>query len=77
MPRKQKTVYEKIESAQNKIKEYQDKIKELEEELIVLNKEKDTLEMHKLFAYAKDNNLELDDVLKAINMFSIKNGITK
>ena len=73
MPRKQKTVYEKIEITQNKIEEKKQEIKELEEQLVALNKERETIEMHKMFEFAKENNLGIDEVIKAINMFSIKN----
>lgn len=73
MPRKTKDVYSRIEEVQNKIVKLQEEIKELEVQLVALNKEKDSLEMKKIFDYAKDNNLGIDEVINAINLFSIQN----
>lgn len=72
MPRKQKTVYEKIEIVKNQINDYKAKIEELDKQLIKLNKEKDELEMHQLFEYARENNLSLDEVINALKQVSLK-----
>ena len=69
MPRKAKDVYERISTTQNKIDKYENEIKELKAKLVALNKEKDELEMNKLFDMAKENNMSIDDVVNAINLY--------
>lgn len=77
MPRKQKSVYERIKVTQNKIDSLELELKKQKSSLIALNKEKDELEMNQMFAFAKENNMSLDDVIKAINVFTIKKSATK
>lgn len=69
MPRKVKDVYERISTTQNKIDKHENEIKELKAKLVALNKEKDELEMNKLFDMAKENNMSIDDVVNAINLY--------
>lgn len=68
-----KSVYERINIVQNKIAQLENELKELKSQLITLNKERDSLEMNQLFQYARENDLTIDEVINAINMFSIKN----
>ena len=75
MPRKQKDVYERISITENKINLLETQLKELRTKLTVLNKEREELEMRKLFEYTKDNNLSCDDVIRAVNMYSIKQSV--
>lgn len=72
MPRKQKDVYERIKDTQNKITELEKQLKEQKAKLASFEKEKNNLEMHKMFEYAKEQNLQFEEVVKAINMFSLK-----
>lgn len=72
MPRKQKDVYERISVTENKINLLETQLKELRTKLTALNKEREELEMRKLFEYTKENNLSCDDVIRAVNMYSIK-----
>ena len=72
MPRKQKDVYERISITENKINLLESQLKELRTKLTALNKEREELEMRKLFEYTKENNLSCDDVIRAVNMYSIK-----
>lgn len=72
MPRKQKDVYERISITENKINLLETQLKELRTKLTALNKEREELEMRKLFEYTKENNLSCDDVIRAVNMYSIK-----
>ena len=66
-----KTVYERIEDAQNKITQLENELKKQKTHLLNLNKEKDELEMRQMFEYAKENNLSLDEIIKAVNLFSL------
>ncbi len=75
MPRKQKDVYERISITENKINLLETQLKELRTKLTVLNKEREELEMRKLFEYTKENNLSCDDVIRAVNMYSIKQSV--
>lgn len=70
MPRKVKSVYERISTTQEKIDKLEQDLKEQKTKLVTLNKEKDELEMNKLFETAKKNNMSIDDVIKAINAFN-------
>lgn len=72
MPRKQKDVYERISITENKINLLETQLKEQRTKLTALNKEREELEMRKLFEYTKENNLSCDDVIRAVNMYSIK-----
>ena len=72
MPRKQKDVYERISITENKINLLETQLKELRTKLTALNKEREELEMRKLFEYTKENDLRCDDVIRAVNMYSIK-----
>lgn len=72
MPRKQKDVYERISITENKISQLELQLKEQRTKLIALNKERDEIEMRKLFEYTKENKLSCDDVIRAVNMYSIK-----
>lgn len=75
MPRKQKDVYERISITENKINQVEAQLKELKLKLIALNKEREEIEMHKIFEYTKENNLSCDDVIRAVNMYSIKQNV--
>lgn len=75
MPRKQKDVYERISITENKISQLELQLKEQRTKLIALNKEREEIEMRKLFEYTKENNLSCDDVIRAVNMYSIKQTI--
>ena len=75
MPRKQKDVYERISITENKINLLETQLKELRTKLTALNKEREELEMRKLFEYTKENNLSCDDVIRAVNMYSIKQSV--
>lgn len=75
MPRKQKDVYERISITENKINLLETQLKEQRTKLTALNKEREELEMRKLFEYTKENNLSCDDVIRAVNMYSIKQSI--
>ena len=77
MARKPKSVYERIEITQKKINSLELELKKQKTNLITLNKEKDELEMNQMFALARENNMSLDDVIKAINVFTIKKSTTK
>lgn len=70
MPRKVKSVYERISATQKKIDKLEQELKEQKTKLVALNKEKDELEMHQLFETAKENNMSIDEVIKAINSFN-------
>lgn len=70
MPRKVKSVYEKISTTQKKIDKLEQDLKEQKTKLVALNKEKDEHEMHQLFQTARENNMSIDDVIKAINSFN-------
>jgi regulator of replication initiation timing len=72
MPRKQKDVYEKISIMENKINQLETQLKDYKTKLVALNKEREELEMKKLFEYTKENKLSCDDVIRAINLYSIK-----
>lgn len=72
MPRKAKSVYERISTTQRKISLLEEQLKKERFKLTTLNKEKDELEMHKMFEYAKENNLSLDEVINALNVFTIR-----
>lgn len=67
-----KTVYEKINALENKITEMEKELKESKVQLNVLYKERDSLEMKKMFDYARENNLSIDEVLKAMNVYTLK-----
>ena len=75
MPGKQKDVYERISITENKINLLETQLKEQRTKLTALNKEREELEMRKLFEYTKENNLSCDDVIRAVNMYSIKQSI--
>ena len=70
MPRKVKSVYERISTTQKKIDKLEQELKEQKTKLVALNKEKDEIEMHQLFETARENNMSIDDVIKAINSFN-------
>lgn len=72
MPRKQKNVYEKIDLTLEKINSLEQELKKQKDKLSVLYKEKDELEKQEMFRYARENNLSLDDVIKALSVFSTK-----
>ena len=75
MPRKQKDVYERISITENKINLLETQLKEQRTKLTALHKEREELEMRKLFEYTKENNLSCDDVIRAVNMYSIKQSV--
>lgn len=64
--RRNKTVYERIESKKEEIKLAQEKLEQLNVQLQNLIKEKDNLEMKKLFETMKKNGISLDDALKKL-----------
>lgn len=67
-----KTVYEKINALESKISEMEKELKESKMQLNVLYKERDSLEMKKMFDYAREHNLSIDEVLKAMNVYTLK-----
>lgn len=77
MPRKQKSVYEKINLTLAKISLLEQELNKQKEKLVVLNKEKDELEKQKMFQYARENNMSLDDVIRALSVFTTKQQIEK
>lgn len=72
MPRKQKNVYERINLTLAKIDSLEQELNKQKEKLVILNKEKDELEKQKMFQYAKENNMSLDDVIRALSVFTVK-----
>lgn len=72
MPRKQKDVYERISITEGKISQLEAQLKEQRTKLVALHKERESIEMKKIFEYTKENNLSCDDVIRAVNMYSIK-----
>ncbi len=64
--RRNKTVYERIESKKEEIKLAQEKLEQLNVHLQNLIKEKDNLEMKKLFETMKKNGISLEDALKKL-----------
>jgi hypothetical protein len=64
--RRNKTVYERIESKKEEIKLAQEKLEQLNVQLQNLIKEKDNLEMKKLFETMKKNGISLEDALKKL-----------
>ena len=72
MPRKQKNVYERINLTLAKIDSLEQELNKQKEKLVILNREKDELEKQKMFQYAKENNMSLDDVIRALSVFNVK-----
>ena len=64
--RRNKTVYERIESKKEEIKLAQEKLEQLNVQLQNLIKEKDNFEMKKLFETMKKNGISLEDALKKL-----------
>ena len=64
--RRNKTIYERIESKKEEIKLAQEKLEQLNVQLQNLIKEKDNLEMKKLFETMKKNGISLEDALKKL-----------
>lgn len=64
--RRNKTVYERIESKKEEIRLAQEKLEQLNVQLQNLIKEKDNLEMKKLFETMKKNGISLEDALKKL-----------
>ena len=64
--RRNKTVYERIESKKEEIKLAQEKLEQLNVQLQNLIKERDNLEMKKLFETMKKNGISLEDALKKL-----------
>lgn len=64
--RRNKTVYERIENKKEEIKIAQEKLEQLNTQLQTLIKEKDNLEMKKLFETMKKNGISLEDALKKL-----------
>lgn len=77
MPRKQKDVYERISITEGKIGQLEAQLKEQRTKLVALHKERESIEMKKIFEYTKENNLSCDDVIRAVNMYSIKQAAKK
>lgn len=77
MPRKQKDVYERISITEGKISQLEAQLKEQRTKLVALHKERESIEMKKIFEYTKENNLSCDDVIRAVNMYSIKQSAKK
>ena len=68
MARKGKSVYERIEDKMEDIKSAEEVLKNLNDELQILLKEKDELEMRKLFEHMKANNLTLNKAMDLLNL---------
>lgn len=64
--RRNKTIYERIESKKEEIKLAQEKLEQLNVHLQNLIKERDNLEMKKLFETMKKNGISLEDALKKL-----------
>lgn len=64
--RRNKTIYERIESKKEEIKLAQEKLEQLNVQLQNLIKERDNLEMKKLFETMKKNGISLEDALKKL-----------
>ena len=77
MARKNKSVYERISATQEKIASLEEELRLTKQKMDSLNREKDELEMRQMFANAKANNLSLDEVIKAMSVFSVKKSTSK
>ena len=64
------SVYERIVEKENEIKLAEETLAKLNEELQDLFKERDKLEMEKLFAMMKENGLTID---KALDLLQVNN----
>lgn len=67
MARKGKSVYERIEDKMEDIKSAEEVLQNLNDELQILLKEKDELEMRKLFEHMKANNLDINKAIDLLN----------
>ncbi len=67
MARKPKDIYTRIAEKETQISEAEKKLERYKIELIQLNKERDTKEMHEIFASAKENNLSYKEVIQLIS----------
>ena len=74
---KNKSVYERISATQEKIASLEEELRLTKQKMDSLNREKDELEMRQMFANAKANNLSLDEVIKAMSVFSVKKSTSK
>lgn len=65
--RRSKTVYERITSKEAEIVAAQQKVEQLKVQLQTLHKEREELEMKKLFEAMKAKGMSLDDAIKKLS----------
>lgn len=65
--RRSKTVYERITSKEAEIVAAQKKVEELKGQLQALHKEREELEMKKLFETMKSKGMSLEDAIKKLS----------
>ena len=67
MPRKPKDVYVRIKEKEEQITQLKLKLESCERELLQLNKERESLEMTKIFSAAKEHNMSFGQVIELIS----------
>ena len=67
MPRKPKDVYVRIKEKEEQITQLKLKLESCERELLQLNKERESLEMAKIFSAAKEHNMSFEQVIELIS----------
>ena len=67
MPRKPKDVYVRIKEKEEQITQLKLKLESCERELLQLNKERESLEMTKIFSTAKEHNMSFEQVIELIS----------
>ena len=65
--RRSKTVYERITSKEEEIVVAQQKVEQLKAQLQALHKEREELEMRKLFETMKSKGMSLEDAIKKLS----------
>lgn len=73
MPRKPKDIYSRISDKKEQISKTKEKLLIYENELIQLNKERESLEMTKIFETAKEYNMSCQQVIELISKVHAKN----
>ena len=67
MPRKPKDIYSRIKEKEEQIERTKEKLSAYEKELLQLNKERESLEMTKIFSAAKEHNMSFEQVIELIS----------
>ena len=67
MPRKPKDIYSRIQEKEEQIEQAKEKLSVYEKELLQLNKERESLEMTKIFSAAKEHNMSFEQVIELIS----------